>query len=88
MKKRKALLWLLLIPAQLLLGALFTLLGAVIDSAIFSGGGQGHGIPLCTVLFPLIAAAVTVIVIVFALVKTIRGLRLARREEDAPRDEL
>ena len=54
-KQRSPALWLLMIPAQLVLGGLFSLLGVWIDSRIFSGGGQGHGVPIFSVLFPIIA---------------------------------
>ncbi len=65
---RSPALWLLAIPAQLVLGGLFSLLGVWIDSRIFSGGGQGHGVPIFSVLFPIIALVVTLLVVVLAIV--------------------
>ena len=73
-KRRSPLFWLLLFLGQLAAAGLFTLLGFWLDSLLFSGGGQGHGIPVFSVLFPLIAAAVTVIVLIVALVGFIRAL--------------
>ena len=78
-KERSPWLWLLLIPVQLVILVLSFLGGASLDLAIFSGGGEtvGHGVPIFSVLFPLIALVVTVIVILVAIVGLIvRGALL------------
>lgn len=67
-KRRSPALWLLMIPAQLALGTLFYILGVRIDAGIFSGGGQGHGAPIFSVLFLIVAAVVTLIVLVLSII--------------------
>ena len=81
MEKKQAspLLWLLLIPGQLIAGVLFFMLGITLDRMIFSNSGQGHGMPIFSVLFLLIAAVVTLIVIVLSIVLVIRGYRKRRK---------
>ena len=75
MKQNKVspLLWLLLIPGQLLAGAFFVWIGICLDLVIFSGGEGGHGIPIFSAIFFVIAAAVTIVVLILAVVLTIRG---------------
>ena len=75
--------WLLLIPAQIVLGTLFVLLGTRLDLGLFSNPeAQGHGMPVFSALFLLIAAAVTLAVIILSLVLTVRGLRRRKRSEE------
>ena len=80
-----ALLWLLLIPAQLIAGALFILLGTVLDSYIFSGAGsgQGHPAPFLTLIFALLAGGATVIIIIVSIVLTIVHLVKNLRQNNA-----
>ncbi len=75
MKQNKVspLLWLLLIPGQLLAGVFFVWIGMCLDLMIFSGGEGGHGIPVFSAIFFLIAAAVTIVVLILAVALTIRG---------------
>ena len=83
MKKRNLspLLWLLLIPAQIGVGALLLRLGVWIDGAIFSNpGAEGHGMPVFSFMALLIAAAGTVIVAIVSVVLTVLGFRRRRRE--------
>lgn len=83
MEKKQAspLLWLLLIPCQLIVGALFAWSGTLLDRAIYANAeAYGHGVPIFSAIFLLIAAVVTLAVIVFALVKAVRGLRRQRRK--------
>jgi hypothetical protein len=80
-KRRSPALWLLMIPAQLVLGALFSFLGMRIDIAIFSGGGQGHGAPIFSVLFPIIAVILTVVVIILSLILMAVGFSRRSREQ-------
>ena len=76
MKKKHPARWLLLIPCQAVAGILFTILGFVIDSRLFSGAeGQGHGVPIFSVLFLIIAAAVSLVVLVVALAGFAVGMR-------------
>ena len=68
-----SLLWLLLIPGQLLVSIFFVWIGIRLDFMIFSGGEGGHGIPVFSAVFFVIAAAVTIVVLILAVVLTIRG---------------
>ncbi len=68
-----SLLWLLLIPGQLLVSIFFVWIGIRLDFMIFSGGEGGHGIPVFSAIFFVIAAAVTIVVLILAVVLTIRG---------------
>ena len=71
--KESSLLWLLLIPGQLLVSIFFVWIGIRLDFMIFSGGEGGHGIPIFSAIFFVIAAAVTIVVLILAVVLTIRG---------------
>lgn len=84
-RERSPWLWLLLIPIQLVLGALTYFAGISLDLAIFSGGeGQGNGMPIFSVLLLIIAAVVTVIVVIVAIVGLIVSLvRRNRRRREA-----
>lgn len=74
MKKLFSLLWLLLIPLQLAVGFLFIRFGALIDMKIFSGSTTGgHGMPIFSLLFLIIAIIAAVAVSVTAVVLTIKG---------------
>ncbi|MCI9097695.1 MAG: hypothetical protein HFI95_16220 [Lachnospiraceae bacterium] len=68
-----SLLWLLLIPGQFLADIFFVAIGIRLDFMIFSGGEGGHGIPVFSAIFFVIAAAVTIVVLILAVVLTIRG---------------
>ena len=78
MKRNKVspLLWLLLIPGQLLAGIFFVWIGIWLDFMIFSSGEGGHGIPIFSVIFLVIAVAVTIVVLILAVLLTIRGFIL------------
>lgn len=65
--------WLLLIPGQLLVSIFFVWIGIRLDFMIFSGGEGGHGIPVFSAIFFVIAAAMTIGVLILAVVLTIRG---------------
>ena len=65
--------WLLLIPGQLLVSIFFVWIGIRLDFMIFSGGEGGHGIPVFSAIFFVSAAAVTIVVLILAVVLTIRG---------------
>ena len=65
--------WLLLIPGQFLADIFFVAIGIRLDFMIFSGGQGGHGIPVFSSIFFVIAAAVTIVVLILAVVLTIRG---------------
>ena len=79
-KKRSPLFYLLLPVIQLLIDLGLMTLGPMLDSAIFSHSDEtvGHGIPLFTVIFLLIAAVATVAVLIVSLVGLIRSLRRPR----------
>jgi len=70
--KESSLLWLLLIPGQFLADIFFVAIGIWLDFMIFSGGEGGHGIPVFSAIFFVIAAAVTIVVLILAVVLTIR----------------
>ena len=70
--KESSLLWLLLIPGQLLVSIFFVWIGIRLDFMIFSGGEGGHGIPVFSAIF-FVIAAVTIVVLILAVVLTIRG---------------
>lgn len=74
MKRNKVspLLWLLLIPGQLLAGVFFVWIGIRLDLMIFASGEGGHGIPIFSAIF-FVIAAVTIVVLILAVVLTIRG---------------
>ena len=89
-KRRSPFRWLLLIPAQLAVGAAFAAFGMWLDSRMFSAaaeaGAQGHGAPAFSLIFVIIALAVTAIVIVLAVILVIVGLARRRRRELVNRD--
>ncbi len=71
---------LLLIPLQIIIGFLFILAGLFLDRLMFiKPTGKGHGIPFFTVIFMLIAAAVTVIVVITALTLTFYDFHKQRK---------
>ena len=53
MKRNKVspLLWLLLIPGQLLASVFFVWIGIRLDLMIFASGEGGHGIPIFSAIF-------------------------------------
>lgn len=88
-EKRKspaiALLWLLLIPGQLILGVLSVALGAWLDTMLFADRAEdavGHGAPVFSLIIGFIVIAVTVIVILVAIILTIVGMiRINKRNK-------
>ena len=78
----KALLWMLLIPGQLLLDVIFFSLGASMDAALFSNrpeGAVGHAMPVFTMLIGTVVAIVTIIVILVAIILTITRMIIINR---------
>ena len=77
MKKKspaRALLWLLLIPGQLLLDAGLITAGTMLDVSLQSGGSgdhMGHMVPFFSVIFILAAGLFTLIAVILAIVLTI-----------------
>ena len=77
MKKKSpalALLWLLLIPVQLLLDVVLISAGAMLDVSLRSAGSGehlGHMIPFFSVIFMLAAGLFTLIAIILAIVLSI-----------------
>ena len=68
----RAFLWLLIIPAQLVIDMLLIALGAALDGMIFSGSGaQGHGMPVFTVIMPVAVILLTVIAVTVSVVLVI-----------------
>ena len=72
----RAFLWLLIIPAQLVMDVILIALGAYIDSRIFDNPGvQGHGMPVFTVIMPIIALLFTIIAVIVSIVLVIISYR-------------
>ena len=70
----RALLWLIMIPVQLLIAILLVILGAYIDGNVLfvhTPETHGHGFPVFSMLLFFFAAFVTVIVIIVSIVITI-----------------
>lgn len=82
MKKKKLspLLWLLLLPCQLIASGLFIWLGSRLDLYLLTNSNaHGHGAPFFSVLFLLAASVMTLIVFILALFLTIRSFRQRRK---------
>ena len=74
-KRGSSLFWLLLIPCQLAADVFLVYIGSRIDLMLFSDSeAHGHGIPVFSAIFFLIAVFMTLIVLIMALVMAIRGL--------------
>ncbi len=71
-KKRRPL-WkdLILIPIQLILDELWLFLGAYLDTKIVNPDAYGHPTFALTVVFSLIAAAASIIVLIYVLARVI-----------------
>ncbi len=82
MKERSPFLWLLLIPGGVIGGILLTVLGVVLDSAIFAGGTHGHGIPLFVALFFVLGTLAALVCCVIALVMTFRRICCRKRNRE------
>ena len=81
-KSPSPLLWLLLIPAQLAAGFMFSILGVLLDRWLFSGSGEvakGHAVPFFTVIFPTLALFITLGVIIISIVLVVLGYAKRRR---------
>ena len=83
--------WLLAIPIQLVINVLMVPLGVWIDMKFWEASAramieeqgyvEGHGIPIFTVLIPLIGAGVTIYVIVAAIICTVILLIKTRKNQ-------
>lgn len=86
-KERSPWLWLIPIPIQLVILALTFFGGIAIDAAIFSHGSgeaQGHGMPIFTIILPMIALVCTGIVVLVCVIGLIVSLvRRGRRRRAA-----
>lgn len=70
----RALLWLLLIPGQIVVGTAFVALGAYMDSVMFSHPApdtMGHGMPVFSLIFAIVAFVVTIIIVILSIIITI-----------------
>ena len=82
-REKSPLRWLLLIPLQLLVAKLLVWAGVQLDTLIFSGSeGMGHGIPIFSALFLLLAAVGTLLAVVAAAVLTVRSLLRRRNSQE------
>ncbi len=88
-KKRRPRYYVLWMLAQPLVFGLFFVLGALLDSAIFTRQAEvlqelpGHPAPVFSLLLPMLGAVVCAVVFLIALVGLIRCLRRRRREKQA-----
>lgn len=79
----RAFLWLLMIPAQLLIDVLLIVLGASIDGRIFSSAEhQGHGVPLFTTILPMLGIIMTVIVVIVSVILVIVRYNAIRKSNE------
>ena len=62
---------LLLIPIQLVLDLVLFFFGAYLDTRIVNSNAVGHPAPAFTLIFSLLAVVATVVVIIFAIVRSI-----------------
>lgn len=60
-----------LIPVQLLLDVILVFLGAYLDTRIVSPEATGHPAPALVLLFTGIAVAATVIITLYAVIRTV-----------------
>ena len=83
-KHRKPGFYFALMLAQPLVFALFFVLGALLDSALWKSAesAQGHPAPVFSLLLPILGAAVCLVVFLIALVGLIRSLRRRKRERE------
>ena len=74
-KKRRPL-WkdLILIPIQLILDEFWLFLGAYLDTKIVSPDASGHPTFALTIVFSVIAAAASIIVLIYVLVRVIMAI--------------
>ena len=77
-RPRYYLFWMLLQP---IVFVLFFVLGALLDSALWSGAeaAQGHGAPVFSLLLPMLGAIVCLVVFLIALIGLIRALRRRKK---------
>ncbi|MBO4900426.1 MAG: hypothetical protein J5509_09040 [Lachnospiraceae bacterium] len=69
-----ALLWLLLIPGQLIISGLITTIGATLEASMYAERPDdvvGHPAPFITVMFALVGTFLVVIAVVVAIILTI-----------------
>ncbi len=79
----RAFLWLLIIPAQLVIDMLLIALGAALDSRIFSSAEpQGHGVPLFTAILPMLGIIMTVIVVIVSVILVIVRYNAIRKSNE------
>ena len=80
-----ALLWLLIIPAQLLISGAITTLGASAEASMYSNKPEdvvGHPVPFLTVMLALLGTFLVVMAVVIAIILTIvRMVVISRRNK-------
>ncbi|MBR0342692.1 MAG: hypothetical protein Q4D71_01485 [Oscillospiraceae bacterium] len=75
-KKKQRPLWkdLILIPIQLVLDEIWLFLGAYLDTKIVNPDAYGHPTFALTIVFSVIAAAASIIVLTYVLAKVIMAI--------------
>ena len=75
-KKKRRPLWkdLILIPIQLVLDEIWLFLGAYLDTKIVNPDAYGHPTFALTIVFSVIAAAASIIVLTYVLAKVIMAI--------------
>ena len=88
MKKKSpalALLWLLIIPGQLIISGLITTFGATVEASMYADRPDdvvGHPAPFLTVLFALVGTFLVVMAVVIAIILTIaRMIVISKRNK-------
>ncbi|MBE6993988.1 MAG: hypothetical protein E7423_05050 [Ruminococcaceae bacterium] len=76
-KGRSVYFWLLMMLVLPGIGVGLMMGGVYLDQLIFSGGGEGHGIPIFTVIFIFIGGIFAVVGLLVAVINVLR--RLFRR---------
>ena len=69
-----ALLWLLLIPGQIIIALILFAVGALIDEYVLFGGAAntpGHPVPVVTLILSFVAVVASIVVFILAIVLTI-----------------
>lgn len=77
--KKHPLLFLLIIPAQLLIDAVVFFFASMADTAIVDPAAQGHPMPVFTLIAFFVLGILTVAAVIVAIVLTIRGVVRKRR---------
>ena len=79
MKKTHPVLWLLLIPAQLIIDILLIAGASWLDLKINGSDASGHGFPVIAVIAFLVLGVITAVVIILSIILMIKGIRAKKK---------